>query len=825
MKNKHECENTTVNKGPARADMVPLKIAPAAFLAAFGPGPYCLRSFADGGGGPGRNLTVADQAGLLAALAELRRLNQAQRRGVFFVVNAGGHKDSAITRVTAHFVEADALPLATQWDNLMAFPLPPSIVVRTRKSLHGYWLMAESDDPGRSRIAPTNQEPVAVAKSGAATGAEPTSIQTTPADQLPASDPNLAQFRRIQQQLAAHFGGDPVIANPSRVMRLPGFDHHKAEPVAVVCLLFEPQRRYSQAQLAATLAALHPDEPRFAGTAATATATAAPTKTAAVAALDHPRGDYDLAKLLRECAFIRHCQDHAATLPEPLWYPMITNLADLPGGEAAIQRLSSSHPGYSPAATAAKIAQYRQSGTAPFTCATIAAWGFSCPRIGHCQAHQPRDLARLPLPPWYTKTRSGLRLIPGVLANALAKHKRVIYVKQGYYHYRAGVYAPVDELHCKQIIRHYLRPDHVEMRQINDVQGQWTIEMRVAPEQLNARTSLINLRNGLYDLDRQTLIAHDPQLLSTIQLAVSFAAGAQAPRFGAFLNDCLDPATQLLVQELVGYLLIPETRAQKAFVLVGEGGAGKSTLLGVIQELLLGRANVANIAWQCLGDKFSTAELDGKLANIFADLPTRSIDDSNLFKSITGEDWLTAERKNKDPFTFKATARLVFSCNSIPKNLGDRSGAFYRRLVIVPFLPARPVAQRDLQLKDKLAGEAPGILNWALAGLMRLRGNGYRFTVSPASQAALNSYQVAGSSVLSFIEDACVVDPAGQVSAAQLYHAYQQYSGAAGLRAVSQKRFWTELKASFGTVAKERDTVTRRTLYYGIDLEDVEDFS
>ncbi len=640
MKNKHECETTTVNKGPARADMVPLKIAPAAFLAAFGPGPYCLRSFADAGGGPGRNLTVADQAGLLAALAELRRLNQAQRRGVFFVVNAGGHKDSAITRVTAHFVEADALPLATQWDNLMAFPLPPSIVVRTRKSLHGYWLMAESDDPGRSRIAPTNQEPVAVAKSGAATGAEPTSIQTTPADQLPASDPNLAQFRRIQQQLAAHFGGDPVIANPSRVMRLPGFDHHKAEPVAVVCLLFEPQRRYSQAQLAATLAALHPDEPRFAGTAATATATAAPTKTAAVAALDHPRGDYDLAKLLRECAFIRHCQDHAATLPEPLWYPMITNLADLPGGEA-----------------------------------------------------------------------------------------------------------------------------------------------------------------------------------------VSFAAGAQAPRFGAFLNDCLDPATQLLVQELVGYLLIPETRAQKAFVLVGEGGAGKSTLLGVIQELLLGRANVANIAWQCLGDKFSTAELDGKLANIFADLPTRSIDDSNLFKSITGEDWLTAERKNKDPFTFKATARLVFSCNSIPKNLGDRSGAFYRRLVIVPFLPARPVAQRDLQLKEKLAGEAPGILNWALAGLMRLRGNGYRFTVSPASQAALNSYQVAGSSVLSFIEDACVVDPAGQVSAAQLYHAYQQYSGAAGLRAVSQKRFWTELKASFGTVAKERDTVTRRTLYYGIDLEDVEDFS
>lgn len=76
---------------------------------------------------------------------------------------------------------------------------------------------------------------------------------------------------------------------------------------------------------------------------------------------------------------------------------MITNLADLPGGEAAIQRLSSSHPGYSPAATAAKIAQYRQSGTAPLP-AQLPPGALLCPRIGHCQAHQPRDLARLPLP-------------------------------------------------------------------------------------------------------------------------------------------------------------------------------------------------------------------------------------------------------------------------------------------------------------------------------------------------------------------------------------------------------------------------------------------
>nr|WP_320026409.1 phage/plasmid primase, P4 family [uncultured Acetobacterium sp.] len=787
-------------------NIIPLAVNPAAFLAAFHGGPYGLRSFADrpeGRGGRGCNRTVtaaqlADQDGAL--LAALRAENDGEQRGIFFVVNPGGHKDAEITAVAAQFVEADDLPLAEQWDNLMAFPLAPSIIVRTRKSLHGYWLLALPED---ERATPD---------------------QTAP---------DLARFTPLKKQLAAHFSGDPVIANLSRVMRLPGFDHHKGEPVAVRCLLFEPQRRYRQTELAAVLCELHPDDPCFGGRgvagkkASTTTVTTATTsaKNRSAVALDLPRGDFDLEQLLSTCDFIRHCQEQAATLPEPLWYPMITNLADVPGGEAAIHQLSAAHPGYSFAATVAKIEQFRRSNTGPFSCETIAAWGFNCPQLGRCSARQPRDRGQIPPPPWYRQTRTGLRLIPGVLANALAAHKNIFYSRQCYYQYLDGVYKKVEELHCKHIVRKYLRTDDVEMHQINDVIGQWTMEILRSPENLNVNKELINLKNGLYQRSTRTLKPHDPQLLSTIQLAVSYDPQAAAPIFAAFLNDCLDPETQLLVQELCGYLLVPVTRAQKAFVLVGEGGAGKSTLLSVIQELLLGAANVSNISWQNLGETFLTAELDGRLANIFADLPSKNIDDSSLFKSITGEDWLTAQRKNKDPHGFKSTARLVFSCNSIPKNLGDRSEAFYRRLVIIPFGPPKPPQQRDLHLKEKLAREAPGILNWALVGLTRLDHNGYRFSTSAASQTALESYRVAGSSVLSFVSDCCVVETERQVSAAQLYHAYQQYSGSSGLRPVSQKRFWMELKESFGMVEKTKDSLSRRAIYHGVDLENFEDLA
>lgn len=59
----------------------------------------------------------------------------------------------------------------------------------------------------------------------------------------------------------AQFGGDPACINESRVFRLPGFYHCKAEPVMVECVKFNPELRYTQAELEAHLPQI-PDEPQ-----------------------------------------------------------------------------------------------------------------------------------------------------------------------------------------------------------------------------------------------------------------------------------------------------------------------------------------------------------------------------------------------------------------------------------------------------------------------------------------------------------------------------------------------------------------------------------
>ena len=90
--------------------------------------------------------------------------------------------------------------------------------------------------------------------------------------------------------------------------------------------------------------------------------------------------------------------------------------------------------------------------------------------------------------------------------------------------------------------------------------------------------------------------------------------------------------------------------------------------------------------------------------------------------------YLTVGKKNKNPFSFQSSARLLFSCNSIPKNYGDCSEGFYRRLIIIRFSHAVPQEKKDSELLEKFRMEAGGIFLFALEGLRRLMNNHYVFS-------------------------------------------------------------------------------------------------
>ena len=430
---------------------------------------------------------------------------------------------------------------------------------------------------------------------------------------------------------------------------------------------------------------------------------------------------------------------------------------------------------------------------------------------------KPKNSGNLP---WYEEQEKGLKFLPFVLAKHLSETRDVYYGGESFLIYENGVYNISGEKEAGRIIMDYMLPNYCIMASIRDCRDQWDILVSKDFDDFNRNPYLVNVRNGLLDIRDMSFKEHTPSYLSTVQLNVEYNPQVDCPQFKKFLNEVLDCKLIPLVQEIVGYLLTTNTASQKAFVFWGPARTGKSTLLWVVEYLLLGKKNVSNIPWQEIGDKFKTAELLGKLANVFSDLPSKSIDDTGIFKVVTGEDYLMAEKKNKNPFKFKPFARLVFSCNELPRNYVDRTEGFYRRLIIVPFNRQIEKSKIDKALKYKFQREKEGILNWALEGLKRLYENNFEFSENELTDGVKKEYKRENNNVISFVEECCELDSLFSCSRIELYEAYKEFCVEAGLKALSQIKFNKELEGNFN-ITRSRNRKLRSWNGVRIKLEDL----
>ena len=430
---------------------------------------------------------------------------------------------------------------------------------------------------------------------------------------------------------------------------------------------------------------------------------------------------------------------------------------------------------------------------------------------------KPKNFQSLP---WYEEQEKGLKFLPFVLAKHLSETRDVYYGGESFLIYENGVYNISGEKEAGRIIMDYMLPNYCTMASIRDCRDQWDILVSMDFDVFNRNPYLVNVRNGLLDIRDMSFKEHTPSYLSTVQLNVEYNPHANCPQFEKFLNEVLDCRLIPLVQEILGYLLTTNTSAQKSFVLLGPARTGKSTLLWVVEYLLLGKKNVSNIPWQEIGDKFKTAELLGKLANVFSDLPSKSIDDTGIFKVVTGEDYLMAEKKNKNPFKFRPFARLVFSCNELPKNYVDRTEGFYRRLIIVPFNRQIDKNKIDKALKYKFQREKEGILNWALEGLKRLYENNFEFSENELTDDVKKEYKRENNNVISFVEECCEIDSLFSCSRIELYESYKEFCVESGLKVLSQIKFNKELEGNFN-VTRARSGKLRLWNGVRIKLDDL----
>jgi len=322
-----------------------------------------------------------------------------------------------------------------------------------------------------------------------------------------------------------------------------------------------------------------------------------------------------------------------------------------------------------------------------------------------------------------------------------------------------------------------------------------------APLAYYAHCRYIAVKNGILDLETLSLMPFTSELIVPNQIPYDWNPNADYQLVDEVLDriSCHDVDLRSLLEEAPGYALFRRSEYGAAFFLTGFGKNGKSTYLDMIKNLI-GRENYSALSFKSLDERFKTAELVGKLANIGDDIGKTFIEDNSVFKNIATGNTINVERKGEDPFDFEPFAKLFFSANDMPR-IRDISDGLARRLWLIPFNASFSKDDPDFDpfIIDKLRSEKAmeRFLVLAVNALKRVVAQ-KGLTEPTAVKLEKTKYEKRNNPIKLFLDDHSVLDRTSR----EMHQVYNVWCHENGYQALSIYEFSSEVCRQLGYETK-----------------------
>ena len=208
------------------------------------------------------------------------------------------------------------------------------------------------------------------------------------------------------------------------------------------------------------------------------------------------------------------------------------------------------------------------------------------------------------------------------------------------------------------------------------------------------------------------------------------------------------------------------------------------------------------------------AEVKGKRLLIAAEMQEGARLNDSTVKQLCSTDDVFAEKKYKDPFSFKPCHTLVLYTNHLPRVSASDDG-IWRRLIVIPF-NAKITGKSDIKnygeyLYDN-AGES--ILAWVIEGAKKVIDLDYQIPVPACVKAAIDEYRSQNDWFGHFMEDKCETGDGFRESSSSLYQAYRNYCIDTNEYVRSTADFYFALESA----GFERVTLNRKRYFKGVRL-------
>jgi Protein of unknown function (DUF3987) len=238
-------------------------------------------------------------------------LNKNLYFGVYSREGREGKKEN-VREVTCLFADMDFKGYkggeAEAWGRLKGFPIEPTVIIHSGNGLHVYWFLDRAIEPS-------------------------------------------PQIEAILRGIAKELKSDKAVCECARIMRVPGTYNYKSTPRKNVLIIEINDTAYAPELF---------DKYREKETVFTKDRSNCNRELS-----DH------IAEINEKCAFLKYCYENSATLPEPLWFSMISNLSRYHTKPISlVHAFSENYPGYTPKETDLKIRRCLDNG-GPHTCEVI----------------------------------------------------------------------------------------------------------------------------------------------------------------------------------------------------------------------------------------------------------------------------------------------------------------------------------------------------------------------------------------------------------------------------------------------------------------------
>ncbi len=284
------------------------------------------------------------------------------------------------------------------------------------------------------------------------------------------------------------------------------------------------------------------------------------------------------------------------------------------------------------------------------------------------------------------------------------------------------------------------------------------IERSVTTVEQTQDRHLFIVNNGIYNQETKRLMIFSPDYIYLTKIPINYRHNPSNPTIVApdgykwdvesWIRDLTtDEDTEMLIWQVIADCLQPHHSRHKSIWFYSEKGNNGKGTIGQLIKNLLGKGNYASLSVADFNHEFLKETLLGVAANISdendVDVFIDSIKDYKA--SVTGDD-ININRKYEKPLRIQFLGTNIQMMNGLPKTK-DKSDAFYRRLIIVPFLKSfTNNGERKYIKSDYIRQE--NVLEYVLYKALQIEFDEY--IIPKSSAELLESYKEKNNPVLEF---------------------------------------------------------------------------